>query len=235
MTAGQALGVGVVLGLAAAVPIGPVNVELARRTLTRGWAAGVALGLGAVSVDVAYAVLAVGLLGAGAAATGGVGEAAAAGGLAASPVVFWALAPASVLLLSYLGGLSLRAAWAAWRGADRLSGAMSAAGTTSRLGRTYLTGLAMTAVNPMTVVFWFVTLPGQAVTRGVESASLGYLAAGVFVGTVAWVLTFATALAALGRWRRPWWEAAADAVGGTLLLGFAALGVWAMAARVFAA
>ena len=33
---------GVLIGLGAAVPIGPVNVEIARRTLRSGWAAGVA-------------------------------------------------------------------------------------------------------------------------------------------------------------------------------------------------
>src|SRR3954469_25980234 len=48
---------GLLLGLGAAVPIGPVNVEIARRALRGGFLAGFALGCGAVSVDVLYAVL----------------------------------------------------------------------------------------------------------------------------------------------------------------------------------
>src|SRR5438067_13866243 len=48
----------VILGLGAAAPIGPVNVEIARRTLRGGFRAGFALGCGAVTVDVTYAVLA---------------------------------------------------------------------------------------------------------------------------------------------------------------------------------
>src|SRR3954468_22756240 len=48
---------GVLLGLGAAVPIGPVNVEIARRTLRGGFFAGFALGCGAVTVDILYAAL----------------------------------------------------------------------------------------------------------------------------------------------------------------------------------
>src|SRR5437764_198584 len=47
---------GCLLGIGAAAPIGPVNVEIARRTLRRGFRAGFALGCGAVTVDVGYAI-----------------------------------------------------------------------------------------------------------------------------------------------------------------------------------
>ncbi|MGA2501211.1 MAG: LysE family transporter [Tepidisphaeraceae bacterium] len=52
-----AIGKGIILGLGAAAPIGPVNVEIARRTLRGGFPAGFFLGLGAVTVDVSYAIL----------------------------------------------------------------------------------------------------------------------------------------------------------------------------------
>lgn len=226
MAVWNTLVLGFVFGLAAAVPIGPVNIELVRRALTRGWADAVTLGFGAVSVDVIYACLAVTLTGVG-------GR----GGVAESPWVFWTLAPASVLLLGYLGSLSLKGAWRAFRGEGMLTRTATAAhrNPSTSLSRSYLTGLAMTAVNPMTLVFWFVTLPAQALTRGVEGGQLGYLAAGVFLGTAVWVLGFATLVSGLGRWRRPWWEVAADGTGGLLLLGFAALGLAAMAARLLGA
>src|SRR6187551_2601489 len=48
---------GVLLGLGAAVPIGPVNVQIARQALRNGFGAGFALGCGAVTVDVFYAAL----------------------------------------------------------------------------------------------------------------------------------------------------------------------------------
>src|SRR5687768_12414337 len=49
---------GITLGLGAAAPIGPVNVEIARRAIRGGFWAGFMLGLGAVTVDVTYVVLA---------------------------------------------------------------------------------------------------------------------------------------------------------------------------------
>src|SRR3954452_25223415 len=48
---------GIALGLGAAAPIGPVNVEIARRTLRFGRGAGFLLGCGAVTIDVGYAVV----------------------------------------------------------------------------------------------------------------------------------------------------------------------------------
>ena len=48
---------GVALGIGAAAPIGPVNVEIARRVLRGGFRRGFALGCGAVTVDVTYAVV----------------------------------------------------------------------------------------------------------------------------------------------------------------------------------
>src|SRR5437016_9396051 len=49
---------GITLGLGAAAPIGPVNVEIARRAIRGGFICGFLLGLGAVTVDVTYVVLA---------------------------------------------------------------------------------------------------------------------------------------------------------------------------------
>jgi L-lysine exporter family protein LysE/ArgO len=196
---------GIALGLGAAVPIGPVNVQIARRSLKGGFWQGFALGCGAVTADVTYAAL----------TSLGLGRA------LSVPVVEWTIRVGGVAVLAYLGMLCLRGEREAWR-----SDLIAAGGEAPRAGAhrsAYLTGLAMTLFNPMTLAFWFVAVPALvgSVARDV-SRELPLVGAGVFIGTLAWVVCFSSALALAGRFRRNWWLAAADAAGGATLLVFAA-------------
>ncbi len=144
---------GIVLGLGAAAPIGPVNVEIARRTLRGGFRQGLLLGCGAVTVDVGYAIL----------------SSLSVRGLADRPAVVVPLTVAGAAFLAYLGVQSLRAARAAWRVDPMGSSANQAGG-----GRgAYLTGLLMTLLNPMTLAFWFVAVP--ATLGGIDEGRAGRL------------------------------------------------------------
>ena len=199
---------GVLLGLGAAVPIGPVNVEMARRALRGGFFAGFALGCGAVTVDVFYLLL----------------SSLSVIQLLHRPKVLVPLACAGVLLLGYLGATSLRAAWRHLR-ADPL--ALEEPATPARAHSAYVTGLLMTLFNPMTLAFWFTVVPAQAAPgAGIakdRAAALPIIALGVFIGTITWVLAFSGLLGWAGRYRRNWWMALADGVGGVTLLAFAVL------------
>src|SRR5690349_14623346 len=94
MTVGGVIA-GILLGLGAAVPIGPVNVEIARRSLRSGMRAGASLGFGAVTVDMTYAVLsALGMR-----------------PLMGHRLAVTVLTITSVAILVYLGAMSLRGAW----------------------------------------------------------------------------------------------------------------------------
>jgi L-lysine exporter family protein LysE/ArgO len=197
---------GAIFGLGAAAPIGPINVEMARRALGRSWAAGACLGLGAVSIDVLYACI----------ATAGVHVA------GNRPWIYWPIAVAGTLLLIYLGIASLREAARAYRGGWAIESAPVPA---RPLWKVYATGVMMTAANPMTLAFWFGGLSSSAENMGVGPGQLPMLAVGVFLGTVSWVLAYSTLMAVLGRFRQPWWMAAADLIGGIVLLGFAGVSI----------
>ena len=230
---------GIQLGLGAAVPIGPVNVEIARRTLRGGFFAGAALGAGAVSVDVCYASL----------------SSLSLGQFLNRPAVVPWLQGASALLFAYLGVMCLVAALKAYR-TDPLAGAaQAAAASRDPVGgawRGYVTGVLMTALNPMTLAFWFVAVPGLVGSVSEPSADsatasfteepgagLPILCAGVFIGTVGWVICFAGALELAERYRLGRRDGpargggglavVADAVGGVMMLAFAgvaATGLW---------
>lgn len=191
---------GVLCGLGAAMPIGPVNIEISRRALGRGFLAGAALGCGAVTVDVTYAVL----------YSVGVAR------YINRPGFYWPLSLTGIALLAALGIMSLRGVRGAWR---------SNAGSTlpaAPLHGGYLTGLLMTATNPLTIAFWFTTLPALAGTITVQpQRDLPIICMGVLIGALGWVILFAGLLSLTGRFRRPWWMAAADEIGGMMLLALA--------------
>jgi len=203
---GGIFGSGVLLGLGAAVPIGPVNVEIARRALRGGFWAGFALGCGAVTIDVTYAILTSLFFHA----------------VIDKPAIQLGVGIPGVLLLGFLGIMSLRAAMQHLH-RDPLE-------TTPRPGSAhaaYLTGLLMTLLNPMTLGFWFVAVPARVASITEDPRrQLPMICAGVFIGTLGWVIVFSGVLAWAGRFRRNWWLALADGIGGLVLLGFAVLAAW---------
>jgi threonine/homoserine/homoserine lactone efflux protein len=200
---------GILLGLGAAVPIGPVNVEILRRTLRGGFFAGFALGCGAVTVDVTYAIL----------SSLGFGL------LLNRPIFYWPLTIGGVALLTYLGVMCWLGAFRSRQTLNETESASALVASSPASG--YITGLLMTLLNPMTLGFWFVAVP-DVVSKLSQRPThdLPIICVGVFLGTIGWVIGFAGTLKLSRRWRRPWWIAAADAIGGTMLLAFAGFSIW---------
>jgi threonine/homoserine/homoserine lactone efflux protein len=209
---------GVLLGLGAAAPIGPVNVEIARRVLRFGRGAGFVLGCGAVTVDVVYAVVT---------------------SIAFLPVlgyrgVMAGMSVVAAVFLTYLGALCLKSAWRG-HASDEMAVAEGNAEKSAR-GRGgwghYVTGLLMTALNPMTLVFWFAAVPGAAAAApageaGSEGrAQLWPVAVGVFFGAFAWVCCFTWVVGHLRRLGGRRSLAAVDFAGGVTLLAFAGASIW---------
>ena len=190
---------GITLGLGAAAPIGPVNVEIARRAIRGGFFAGFLLGLGAVTVDVTYVVLAsfsVRLF-------------------LDRPRIMLGMGVAGGAFLILLGIECLRAVRKQWSEPD------GEAGPPPR--RNYLTGLVMTALNPMTLAFWFFA---PKMTEVKESGEMPLLCAGVAIGTFSWVCFFAALMSAAGKKGKQRAVALANLAGGLTLLGFGGRAIW---------
>jgi L-lysine exporter family protein LysE/ArgO len=195
------IGKGVLLGLGAAAPIGPVNVEIARRCLRFGFRAGFLLGCGAVTIDVTYAIL----------TSLGVRP------LLGRPRVMATLGIAGAAVLVYLGVMCFVSAARQWRAAA------DNGDTAKPTQRHYVTGLAMTSLNPMTLAFWCVVVPGMASQWSTNPVrDLPWVCVGVFSGAISWVIAFTSTMSRLGRrGKRATWLIA-DIVSGTMLLAFAA-------------
>jgi threonine/homoserine/homoserine lactone efflux protein len=204
---------GVLLGVGAAAPIGPVNVEIARRTFRGGFWAGFTLGCGAVTVDITYAVL----------------SSLSLQTVLGRPAVMWPVEIAGIGILLYLSFLSFRGAARAWDAKAPDQGESNL----PRHGAAYGTGVLMTLLNPMTLGFWFLAVPAAlgAITKE-PGNDLPMICIGVFIGTIAWVIAFAGAMAWAGRWRRSGWLAVADAAGGAVLFCFAVAQLWRVLRRL---
>ena len=195
---------GLAIGVAVAAPVGPIGLLCINRTLTTGFAAGFATGLGAATADAAYgAVAAFGL-----AALGGAVSAAGDG-----------LRLAGGLFLLYLGVRAFR----------KVAPARAAqAGATGLVGG-YLTSVVLTLVNPATILSFAAIFAGLGLAETGGFANAAALVAGVFLGSAAWWL-FLSAAGAIARRRLPpaalrWINRLSGAI-------FAGFGLWALAGLV---
>ena len=165
---------GFALGLFFAAQVGPVTLLIVRSVLRGGRALviGLSMGLAVALIDVVYAVI--GLLGVGRALNGG-----------ALSLVFGVV---SAVILIVIG---MRTAWI---------------GLHARLGletlqdvvvprRAFLTAVAATALNPLTIALWTVSFPAAA-PSSVNGAAL---IAGVALGTSTWYCGFSTVVALVRR------------------------------------
>ena len=228
---------GVLLGLGAAAPIGPVNVEIARRTLRFGGGAGFLLGIGAVTIDVGYAIVTSFTL----------------VPVMRYPRVLTVLSGAAAVFLIYLAWQCLRAALGGHKENEgkvaaatetlKNFGASSMPTPTSKTpapppAAHYVTGLLLTALNPMTLAFWFVAVPGAVAgliadggTRSGGVGALPLVCGGVFAGAFGWVCFFTTLIGRLGRFGGQRWLGWIDLAGGLTLLAFAVRTIWRLFAR----
>lgn len=190
---------GILLGMGAAIPIGPVNLEIIRRNLRFGTAYGIVTGLGACTADITYLVL----LCLGALA------------LLQYPEVLRAFGLIGSLILIWFAVGAFRAK--ATETVDKSS--------LPSLFRYGVEGYAITIINPYTILFWASVSSQISLDALSDSNAIALAGAGVVIGTVGWVLF----LNGLIHFTRHKLTANAvkwlNYTGGVILLGFAISGI----------
>ena len=185
------------LGFLVALQLGPMSLFLIRSTLRQGWAVGLAIGAGIAVIDGVYATL---------------GAAGAVPLLTIGPLrVVLGLVGAAVLIV-----LGLRTLWSAFR--VRTGGELEFEVSGPR--RAFLTSLAGTASNPLTIASWAAIFAAASAGTGRSPSAAALVVAGVTVGSATWVGTLASATAIARRAVGARAIRAADAIAGLGLLGF---------------
>jgi putative LysE/RhtB family amino acid efflux pump len=195
---------GLGLGLLVAAQVGPIWILCVRSVLRGTAAVGIAIGAGAAVIDALYAAL--GVLGASA--------------LLEIDALRIALGLVGAAFLAYLGARTL---WSAFR--VRLGGEADEEVSSPR--RAFMTSLAATASNPMTIASWAAIFAAASTADVVGSGfTASALVAGVGVGTFGWFLALSVGVALARRRVGPRLLVLVDATSGTILLGFAGLLAW---------
>jgi threonine/homoserine/homoserine lactone efflux protein len=181
-----ALVAGIVAGYAVALPVGPVASYLVGLAARHPWRVGAAGALGIAAVDGGYALV-TGLF-----------------GTLVAGLVQPVEGPLRIASAVVLVALAARGALAAWR--ERTASDGEARTDVLTAPRAFLRFVAITAINPGTVLFFAVIVTGGAVTAGAPDAgAAGRMAvaavfgAAAFLASASWQLALALGGTLLGR------------------------------------
>lgn len=170
---------GFLIGVVVAAQVGPVTLLVVRTVLRggRAIAVGLAMASAVAAIDLLYA--AVGLAGVGRALEGDV-----------ATTVF-GLASAAILIT-----IGLRTTWTGLRARIGLEDEAEVVAP----ARAFVTAVAATALNPLTIALWTVSFPAAAPHSASRSlASAVVLLLGVGLGSLLWYSAFSTAIALVRR------------------------------------
>ena len=192
---------GIIAGYGIAIPVGAIAVLIIDTGVRRGLRQGFAAGAGAATADLVYALVAVG-----------------AGGMLVpllaplTPQV--RIASGLVLIgLAACGFLSLR---------RRRTEGPSATTPEGRARATFARFLALTLVNPLTVVYFAALVVGGS-PAGAGPMALVLFAAGAFMASLSWQTLLAIGGSSLGAALPRGLQTATGAVGHSMVLGFGLL------------
>jgi threonine/homoserine/homoserine lactone efflux protein len=164
----QVLLQGLIFGFSIAAPVGPIGVLCIRRTLARGVRSGLASGLGAATADATY------------------------GGIAGFGITFLSRALVSQqVFIRSLGGaflilLGARTFLSVPKAANRATG--------GSLASDYLSTLALTLSNPLTIIAFAAIFAGLGVTGSGGYTTAAFLVSGVFAGSSLWWIILSSAV-----------------------------------------
>ena len=191
---------GFVLGFTIAAAVGPISLLVIRRTLAEGRLYGLASGLGVATADATY----------GAIAAFGLG--------AITDILVNARQ-----VLGLVGGVFLL--WMAWQ--TIRSTPSEAATVTNRRGGyagAYLSILALTMANPMTILAFGALFAGLGVTSG-ATADAALVVLGVLLGSTAWWIVLTTVVGTMRARVTPLWIHRINLVSGVIIGAFAILAI----------
>lgn len=163
---------GLVIGIIASAPMGPIGILVVQRTLKKGRVYGLATGVGAAISDIVYAVIT---------------------GLGMSLVLDFIEKPSTLLYLRLVGSIMLFF-FGLWMYNSKPAEPHTPSGKLGTITHNGVTGFLLTLSNPL-IVFLFVALFARlnfVVPNHLWEQALGYAA--IFAGSLVWWVSLTSAL-----------------------------------------
>lgn len=204
---------GFALGWSVAWPPGPINAEMIRRSIARGFWPAYAVGLGACSGDFLWAVL----------------VALGAGVVVDVPGVRLGMGILSLVLLLVLARVFLAGAWRAWQ-AHRAGLPLPQRRALESTRGGFFLGLTMALSSPWNIAFWLAVIGQETAREPLTLAASLVFATAVITGAALWGLVLCAAVRLGARFATPAWEIVTQAATGALMLVFAVRVAWRLAA-----
>ncbi|MEO6708649.1 MAG: LysE family transporter [Planctomycetota bacterium] len=193
---------GLLLGWSIAWPPGPINAEMIRRGLARGFWSAWAVGLGACSADFLWAM----------------GVALASGQIARNPTLEKILGVVSIVLLLFLATTFLRGAWSGWK-AHRAGTSLPEPKRLQGASGGWLLGFTLAMTSPWNLAFWLAVFGQQS--EALSFAASLVLACGVITGACLWGMVLCVAVRWGARFATPMWQVTTQGLTGLLMVYFA--------------
>lgn len=153
---------GIIAGITLAAPVGPISLLCIHRTIANGRLHGIFSGLGVATADSFYAAVAF------------LGLTAVSGFIIGHQALFRLIAAVALILVGI-------------RVFQSVPAEVSPADGQEPYLQDYLSLLAVTAANPLTIIFFVTILPGFGiVVQGVLPGAAVFFVAGVFCGSALW-------------------------------------------------
>lgn len=150
---------GFLLGVGAALPLGPINILIMNNAL-KSYKAGVTLGLGAMSADILYlSLILAGMI-----------------GFINNPYILSIIGILGSIFLLYL-------AYATYKNRAKTLEGQTKKIQIKNLIKTYTQGFILTLFNPMTIIFWF-SIAGYGVNRNLN---MGFTIFGMISAITLWI------------------------------------------------
>jgi threonine/homoserine/homoserine lactone efflux protein len=186
---------GLLIGVSIAAPVGPIGLLCIRRSLEQGPVAGLATGLGAATADAAYGCIA---------------------GFGLTAISAFLLTHATWLhlgggaALCYLGVRMFLSAPAQREAQLEPGGLLSA----------YLSTLALTLANPMTILSFVALFAGFGLSAVPSYAAAATLVTGVFIGSALWWLFLSSSVARVRHRLSGGWMRSINRASGAAIVAF---------------